>query len=125
MRLFSICQTFFGEPRERPRKSSGVNRDVVSVVFRNGRGRFRVQQLLMRADIDHRAVQSMDVTQPLRRHLWNIHTNGQGAQDDPQTAGKYWEQIISRNSNNQKNGLAPIASLVGFMWTGASRLRLD
>ncbi|MGF6674168.1 phospholipase D-like domain-containing protein [Paraburkholderia tuberum] len=67
----------------------------------------------------------MDVTQPLRRHLWNIHTNGQGAQDDPQTAGKYWEQIISRNSNNQKNGLAPIASLVGFMWTGASRLRLD
>jgi phosphatidylserine/phosphatidylglycerophosphate/cardiolipin synthase-like enzyme len=67
----------------------------------------------------------MDVTQPLRRHLWKIHTNGQGVQDDPQTASKYWEQIISRNASNQKNGMAPMASLIGFMWTGASRLRLD
>ena len=67
----------------------------------------------------------MDVTQSLRRHLWNIHTNGQGVQDDPQIASKYWEQIIARNASNQKIALAPIASLIGFMWTGASRLRLD
>jgi phosphatidylserine/phosphatidylglycerophosphate/cardiolipin synthase-like enzyme len=67
----------------------------------------------------------MDVTQPLRRHLWNIHTDGRGAQDDPEIAAKTWEDIISRNKGKQKNTETPIASLVGFMWTGASRLRLD
>jgi hypothetical protein len=46
-------------------------------------------------------------------------------QDDPQIASKYWEQTIARNAGNQKIALAPIASLIGFMWTGASRLRLD
>jgi phosphatidylserine/phosphatidylglycerophosphate/cardiolipin synthase-like enzyme len=69
----------------------------------------------------------MDVTQPLRRHLWNIHTKGlQGAVSDSiETAAQGWEYIISQNARREKNGDAPLASLVGFMWTGASRLRLD
>ena len=69
----------------------------------------------------------MDVTQPLRRHLWSIHTNSieDGASDDPKLAAAAWEYIISRNAGKQKNGETPLASLVGFMWTGASRLRLD
>ncbi|OLL27344.1 phospholipase [Burkholderia sp. SRS-W-2-2016] len=70
----------------------------------------------------------MDVTQPLRRHLWDVHTKGiqDGTSDDPNLAGVAWEYIIKRNSERQsgKTG-TPIASLVGFMWTGASRLRLD
>lgn len=69
----------------------------------------------------------MDVTQPLRRHLWNVHTNGikDGTSDDPKLAAAAWEYIISQNKGKQKDRDAPIASLVGFMWTGASRLRLD
>jgi hypothetical protein len=69
----------------------------------------------------------MDVTQPLRRHLWNIHTGGErnGASDDSKLAAVAWEYIIPENARNQTNGLAPIASLIGFTWTGASRLRLD
>ena len=69
----------------------------------------------------------MDVTQPLRRHRWNIHTGGErnGASDDSKLAAAAWEYIIPQNARNQTNGLASIASLIGFMWTGASRLRLD
>jgi phosphatidylserine/phosphatidylglycerophosphate/cardiolipin synthase-like enzyme len=69
----------------------------------------------------------MDVTQPLRRHLWNIHTGGEknGASDVPDDAATAWENIIKQNSRNQSGNLSPIASLIGFMWTGASRLRLD
>ncbi|WP_027796766.1 hypothetical protein [Paraburkholderia acidipaludis] len=69
----------------------------------------------------------MDVTQPLRRHLWKIHTKGirNAASDSIELAADGWENIISRNAGKQKNGEAPLASLVGFMWTGASRLRLD
>ncbi|CAD6552516.1 Cardiolipin synthase [Paraburkholderia hiiakae] len=67
----------------------------------------------------------MDVTQPLRRYLWDIHTNGQGAQDDPAIASDKWEKIITRNASCQKNGLAPTASLIGFMWTSDKRRRLD
>ncbi|WP_309787711.1 phospholipase D-like domain-containing protein [Caballeronia sp. LZ031] len=69
----------------------------------------------------------MDVTQPLRRHLWNIHTKGlqNAVSDVADDAAQGWENIITRNASNQKNGLAPFASLIGFMWNGASRLRLD
>jgi phosphatidylserine/phosphatidylglycerophosphate/cardiolipin synthase-like enzyme len=68
-----------------------------------------------------------DVTRPLRRHLWEIHTGGvrNGASDRPDDAAMTWEYIIKRNSQNQANNLAPVASLVGFVWIGASRLRLD
>lgn len=69
----------------------------------------------------------MDVTQPLRRHLWNIHTKGiqDGTSDDPNLAAAAWEYIINRNAGKRKSGETPLASLVGFMWTGSSRLRLD
>lgn len=67
----------------------------------------------------------MDVTQPLRRQLWGMHTNGQGAQDDPQIAANVWEDIIVRNARLQVNMLAPIASLIGFFWAQTNRTRLD
>jgi phosphatidylserine/phosphatidylglycerophosphate/cardiolipin synthase-like enzyme len=66
-----------------------------------------------------------DVTAPLRRRLWNMHTGGKGAQDKPADAFDEWGKIIGRNEGNQTNGLAPHASLVGFMRTSKSRLRLD
>ena len=69
----------------------------------------------------------MDVTQPLRRHLWNIHTGGErnGASDDSKLAAAAWKYIITQNARREKNGDAPLASPVGFMWTGASRLQPD
>jgi phosphatidylserine/phosphatidylglycerophosphate/cardiolipin synthase-like enzyme len=67
----------------------------------------------------------MGVTQPLRRRLWGIHTAGNGAQDDPAQAFKQWALTITQNADNQAKGLAPVASLVGFMRTSMSRTRLD
>jgi phosphatidylserine/phosphatidylglycerophosphate/cardiolipin synthase-like enzyme len=68
----------------------------------------------------------MDVTQPLRRHLWHIHTNGQGAQDDPKDAFEQWTKIVKRNGERQgsKKG-APVASLIGFKSMTTKRMRMD
>lgn len=67
--------------------------------------------------------ENMAVTQPLRRRLWNLHTKGfrNGASDTPEEAFKAWSYIVNQNSRNQKSGLPPIASLVGFLYTSAKR----
>jgi len=65
------------------------------------------------------------VTAPLRKRLWNIHTKGIGAQDDVMQAFLQWDNIISRNAKNQRDKLAPYASLVGFMRTSPDRSYLD
>ncbi|CAD6554953.1 Cardiolipin synthase [Paraburkholderia hiiakae] len=69
----------------------------------------------------------MDVTRPLRKRLWNIHTGGlqDGASDVPKAAFDAWEDIIKRNARKQKIGETPIASLIGFIWTSDHRLRID
>jgi phosphatidylserine/phosphatidylglycerophosphate/cardiolipin synthase-like enzyme len=65
------------------------------------------------------------VTQALRRRLWKMHTNGMGAQDSPAKAFDAWGTVIKDNADNQAIGLVPKASLVGFMRTSTSRLRVD
>jgi phosphatidylserine/phosphatidylglycerophosphate/cardiolipin synthase-like enzyme len=67
--------------------------------------------------------ENMAVTQPLRRRLWNLHSKGfkDGASDSPKDAFIAWSKIIERNASYQKNGLAPIASLIGFSYTSAKR----
>ncbi|RAR48863.1 phospholipase D-like protein [Paraburkholderia unamae] len=69
----------------------------------------------------------MDVTQPLRRHLWSIHTAGvkNGASDIPKDAFDAWGDAINKNSSYQKNGLSPVASLVGFKSMTTKRTRMD
>jgi phosphatidylserine/phosphatidylglycerophosphate/cardiolipin synthase-like enzyme len=67
----------------------------------------------------------MDVTQPLRRRLWDIHTGGKGVQDDPAEAFVSWGDIINQNADNQKKQSAPYASLVGFMRTSKDRSYSD
>lgn len=59
------------------------------------------------------------VTRPLRRRLWNMHTAGQGVQDDPDKAFKAWDKIISQNHDNQYGQVkkAPIAPLIKFNYT--------
>jgi len=68
----------------------------------------------------------MGVTQPLRRRLWGIHTNGLGAQDDPVEAFEQWEFIVRLNVKRQVTATQrPIASLVGFMRTSKDRSYSD
>ena len=69
----------------------------------------------------------MGVTQPLRRQLWNIHTKGinNGASDAPDIAFKAWDYIIKQNASNQLNGIAPVASLVGFSRSSTKQSRMD
>jgi phosphatidylserine/phosphatidylglycerophosphate/cardiolipin synthase-like enzyme len=68
----------------------------------------------------------MGVTQPLRRHLWNIHTGGMGAQDDPAQAFEQWGKIVANNSDFENSGgQKPYASLVGFRSMTTSRSRID
>jgi phosphatidylserine/phosphatidylglycerophosphate/cardiolipin synthase-like enzyme len=66
-----------------------------------------------------------EVASSLRKRLWNIHTKGIGAQDDVAQAFTHWDDIISRNAKHQRDKLAPIASLVGFMRTSPARSRMD
>ena len=74
------------------------------------------------------------VTRPLRKHLWNMHTNGMGAQDEAEEAFKAWADIIDVNKFRQKNNLkqsdyrlkeGPYASLVEFFRDSESRTHLD
>jgi phosphatidylserine/phosphatidylglycerophosphate/cardiolipin synthase-like enzyme len=67
------------------------------------------------------------VTKPLRRRLWELHTGGfpNGASDKPKDAFIAWANIINRNASRQKNGMTPIASLIGFLYKSAKRSRDD
>lgn len=64
------------------------------------------------------AHEEMGVTQPMRRRLWGLHTNGQGAQDEPGDAFIAWGDIINRNKglqNDKKNGM-PYAPIIEFFF---------
>jgi phosphatidylserine/phosphatidylglycerophosphate/cardiolipin synthase-like enzyme len=64
------------------------------------------------------------VAQPVRRALWEMHTKGEGAQDDPAEAFKKWNRIIG--DNKARLGAAPPkASLIEFYWGGDKRTNKD
>jgi phosphatidylserine/phosphatidylglycerophosphate/cardiolipin synthase-like enzyme len=73
------------------------------------------------------------VTRPLRKHLWNLHTNGMGAQDKAAEAFKEWADIIGVNKlrvagnaePELKQKQSPYASLVEFFRDSPSRTHLD
>lgn len=58
----------------------------------------------------------MSVTQAMRRRLWNLHTDGRGAQDDPEEAFKAWQGLINNNKDRQKQELTPDTPLVEFYY---------
>lgn len=62
------------------------------------------------------------VTQALRRRLWDLHTKGMGAQDDPGGAFKAWKDIIDVNIDRQGEKVmgAPYAPLVEFYYDKAT-----
>jgi phosphatidylserine/phosphatidylglycerophosphate/cardiolipin synthase-like enzyme len=67
------------------------------------------------------------VTEALRRQLWNLHTDGRGAQDDPGEAFKEWQRIIDKNKELQDDKImgAPYAPLVEFYYDNATLKDLD
>jgi phosphatidylserine/phosphatidylglycerophosphate/cardiolipin synthase-like enzyme len=65
------------------------------------------------------------VTQAMRRRLWGMHTNGLGAQDDPEKAFKAWQNIINRNKDFQSEQLTPYAPLVEFYFGESDLSDLD
>lgn len=58
----------------------------------------------------------MSVTRGLRRRLWNLHTDGRGAQDDAEEAFDAWDNIIKENKERQSKNLAPDTPLVEFYY---------
>ncbi|WP_239687597.1 phospholipase D-like domain-containing protein, partial [Burkholderia cenocepacia] len=57
-----------------------------------------------------------DVTKRLRQQLWSLHTNKEGAQDDPGQAFNKWEMILNNNADLQGGGKhSPVASIIRFM----------
>ena len=58
------------------------------------------------------------VTKALRKRLWNIHTSGQGVQDDPEKAFKAWEKLLCQNRDNQRPEIKapPAAPLISFLY---------
>jgi phosphatidylserine/phosphatidylglycerophosphate/cardiolipin synthase-like enzyme len=66
-------------------------------------------------------------TEALRRRLWNLHTGGRGAQDDPVVAFKEWQKIIEENKSLQsdKKAGAPSAPLVEFYYDKETLADLD
>ncbi|MDW9230411.1 putative phospholipase D/Transphosphatidylase [Burkholderia cepacia] len=65
--------------------------------------------------------ENSDVTKPLRRKLWGLHTKNQGAQDDVTSAFTGWTMVLGQNKINEDKGLAPFASLVKFARASDSR----
>ena len=58
------------------------------------------------------------VTKALRKRLWNIHTGGQGVQDDPADAFDAWNKLIKRNHDNQygEEKKTPETPLIQFLY---------
>ncbi|MNN09353.1 cardiolipin synthase 2 [compost metagenome] len=65
------------------------------------------------------------VTQGLRRRLWEMHTNGVGAQDDPEEAFEAWQWIIDDNKDFQEDKEVPCAPLVEFHYGESDLSDLD
>ncbi|WP_166359473.1 phospholipase D-like domain-containing protein [Pseudomonas akapageensis] len=65
------------------------------------------------------------VTEAMRRRLWDLHTAGMGAQDDPGKAFEAWQEIINRNKDCQLEKLTPYAPLVEFYYDEATLKDLD
>nr|WP_129953512.1 phospholipase D-like domain-containing protein [Rahnella sp. RFA10(1/100)] len=66
------------------------------------------------------------VTKALRQKLWNLHTNKQGAQDDPDKAFEAWEKLLDRNKKLQDTGVDnPAAPLIKFRYNESTLKDLD
>ena len=77
----------------------------------------RSMQVDSELNIDH---EWASVTQGLRRRLWEQHTGGMGAQDDPAVAFDKWREIINENQSLREDKKNPYAPLVEFYYGDAT-----
>ena len=67
-----------------------------------------------------------NVTQPLRKKLWNIHTGGAIKDDRLDKVFTTWGNIIVKNGDLEAGGTdRPVASLVGFQRASPNRTYED
>ncbi|MBT8765648.1 phospholipase [Metapseudomonas boanensis] len=66
-----------------------------------------------------------DVTRKMRRELFELHTGGKGAQDDPKQAFDAWTEIIERNKDLQSEKLTPKAPVIAFHYDQPTMNNLD
>ncbi|MFB0713794.1 phospholipase D-like domain-containing protein [Buttiauxella noackiae] len=58
------------------------------------------------------------VTKALRQRLWKLHTNGKGAQDDPEKAFAAWQDLLDENESLQGTKKdAPVTPLINFLYS--------
>jgi phosphatidylserine/phosphatidylglycerophosphate/cardiolipin synthase-like enzyme len=65
------------------------------------------------------------VTEALRRRLWDLHTDGRGAQDVPGEAFKSWQYITKENKDLQEKRKTPSTPLVEFFYGKKTLADLD
>ncbi|BAN48061.1 phosphatidylserine/phosphatidylglycerophosphate/cardiolipin synthase family protein [Metapseudomonas resinovorans] len=68
-----------------------------------------------------------DVTRAMRRELFDLHTAGKGAQDDPEDAFDAWTEIINKNKDlkSNKSSPGPSTPLVEFHYDKTTMSNLD
>jgi len=64
-------------------------------------------------------------TQKLRRRLWDLHTDGEGMQDNPAEAFEAWEWMIKENKDLEQRKKSPKSSLIEFYYDKATLKNLD
>ncbi|PNB66075.1 phospholipase, partial [Pseudomonas sp. GW456-E7] len=73
-------------------------------------------------------VEDPAVAKPLRKQLWGIHTDEQGAGDDIRVAFNTWTRIAGYNAANRSNSEnleSPMSSLTEFRRESPSRTYKD
>ncbi|HYQ48827.1 MAG TPA: phospholipase, partial [Pseudomonas sp.] len=64
-------------------------------------------------------------TQKLRRRLWELHTDGEGMQDNPSEAFESWEEILQDNKDRLNLNDSPRCPVVEFFYDKATLRNLD
>ena len=64
-------------------------------------------------------------TQKLRRRLWDLHTGGEGMQDEPEKAFSAWQELVDKNKRHHKAKRSPQHSLAEFYYGKAVMKDLD
>lgn len=64
-------------------------------------------------------------TQKLRRRLWELHTNGEGVQDNPREAFDAWRELMDNNKALEEIKDQPKCPLVEFFYGKAVLRNLD
>lgn len=76
------------------------------------------------------AHENTEVTQPMRRRLWSLHTRGKGAQDDPKAAFKEWKKILEKNKDrlngeDEEKAGVPDAPIIEFFYNPTTLENMD